>query len=353
MSRVSSVIFLLAVSMSFIFMAEVQHVSAQQIQTHNQVTGLAAEVGDRQFKLTWDIPTDDDGSEITSYMIREIVYGDDSTYTGDTIVTHMIPGDITYFNAKNRTSGVEYTLDVTAVTSEGSGHMSRQITVIPAAAPNSPSNVQAIPGDQMVTLKWDAPSTNSGHVVSGYSVASRLGTVNSFSTIDTVSAATTSLDISGLTNGLTYQFIIYADVNEGNMIAQYPSIVLDATPSTIKTPGEPTNLVSTAGDRNVTLTWEAPQDDGGDPITEYVIESRFIQVNFHQVEVRLLRANTYVVPGDVTTVKIDDIPNGTESLFKYEFTVTAKNAAGEGLQSEKTVVVPKGCTWFAGVCYNW
>ena len=68
-----------------------------------------------------------------------------------------------------------------------------------------------------------------------------------------------SLDITGLTNGATYQVWVRA-VNEAEA---GPSPWAKATGTPLAAPGEPTGVAVEAGDGSLTVTWVAPQQDGG------------------------------------------------------------------------------------------
>lgn len=92
----------------------------------------------------------------------------------------------------------------------------------------------------------------------------------------------------------------------------------------VDTPGAPgipkiTDMTNT----EVTLSWSAPSDDGGSPITGYVIESR-IEGGF-----KWQCANEHEgVTG--TRYTVGHLHEGTQ----YEFRVAAQNKAGTGLYSE-------------------
>lgn len=69
---------------------------------------------------------------------------------------------------------------------------------------------------------------------------------------------------------------------------------------------------------SVTLTWEPPESDGGSPITSYIIEKK------SPTSSRWVRTNKSPVRDTVFTVN-DLVEND-----KYEFRVSAENAAGIG-----------------------
>ena len=83
-------------------------------------------------------------------------------------------------------------------------------------------------------------------------------------------------------------------------------------------PGPPQNLVLTPGDKKVTMTWEAPDSDGGSPITGYKIQRGIEGTGADVVKVDL--------GPDVFTYTWTDLQNGEN----YRFYVWAVNEVGEG-----------------------
>ena len=87
-------------------------------------------------------------------------------------------------------------------------------------------------------------------------------------------------------------------------------------------PGKP--LVSDITENTMTLTWTAPQTDGGSPITSYVIEKKErFSVRWSPVEETGTPELSYTVTG---------LTEGSE----YDFRVVAKNKAGAGTPSDAT-----------------
>jgi len=87
-------------------------------------------------------------------------------------------------------------------------------------------------------------------------------------------------------------------------------------------PGAPTDVAATSGDDAAsTVSWVAPADDGGSPITGYVVTPYIGTDAADPVAVDDPTATAHTVTG---------LTNGTA----YTFTVAAVNAAGEGPESE-------------------
>jgi len=114
------------------------------------------------------------------------------------------------------------------------------------AATPKPTNIKATAGDGQVTLTWDKVTGATKYAVSIYK-----GTGTNYNTL-TTSITGTSYTATGLTNGTTYQFLVQAYVN-GKWSTFTTADHVSATPvGTAK----PTNIKATAGDGQVTLTWD-------------------------------------------------------------------------------------------------
>jgi formylglycine-generating enzyme required for sulfatase activity len=83
-------------------------------------------------------------------------------------------------------------------------------------------------------------------------------------------------------------------------------------------PGEPGSLVAVAGDRQISVTWSAPADNGGSPITRYDLE--FTQSG---------QGSTTFGFGPTTTSYTIG-PSGVTNGITYTIRVAASNAVGMG-----------------------
>ncbi len=84
-------------------------------------------------------------------------------------------------------------------------------------------------------------------------------------------------------------------------------------------PDRVTSPTGTVGDRQLTLTWSAP-DDGGAPITDYVLEMSVDSGAWQQLDDRVSTATSYTVT---------DLDNDVE----HEFRIRARSARGDGAPS--------------------
>lgn len=160
--------------------------------------------GDTSVSLSWTAPSNG-GSAITDYLIQ---YSSDSgsswtTFADGTSAT-------TSATVTGLTNGTSYVFRIAAVNVAGtSSYSSASTAVTPAGVPVAPAAPTPTAGNASVSLSWTAPSAN-GSAITDYKIyyaTSAGGTYTLFS--DTVST-TTSVTVTGLTNGTAYYFKVAA-----------------------------------------------------------------------------------------------------------------------------------------------
>src|SRR3989475_529576 len=135
----------------------------------------------------------------------------------------------------------------------------------------SPQNLQAIAGNSQINLTWTAPSTSDIYPPTNYKIyrSTSSGTETLLTTLGSVNSYT---DMS-VTNGQTYYYYVTA----GNPYGDSPaSNEVSATPSngsSSTAPQPPTGLkATTVSPSQINLSWTAPINSGGSPITGYQIQ---------------------------------------------------------------------------------
>lgn len=122
-----------------------------------------------------------------------------------------------------------------------------------------------------------------------------------------------------------------------------------------------------------TIKWESPENDGGTPITDYIIEVKetskktWQKVDSSPIYLRMSKtafANIYTCFFQITSTK-GDITNAIISNLKadvsYNFRITAKNSVGTGPPyiAEETITAGKRpsesltISYFLKCLYSW
>ncbi|MDP3972474.1 MAG: fibronectin type III domain-containing protein [Candidatus Nanopelagicales bacterium] len=220
--------------------------------------------------------------------------------------------------------GVETSVDAPFVMS-----MNTAPRVVPSDAARAAGpvrGVSGVAGSGRVDLSWSAPVSDGGALITDYLVQYQPAAGGDWVTVaDPVSSAT-SATITGLTNGTGYVFRVAALNSAG--VGGYSPVSAVVTPG-LSVPAAAGVPVGVPGDGQVQLSWAAPEDDGGSPITGYKLR--------HQPATG--GAWTETTNPASTTTTITGLTNGTT----YVFQVAAINSAGQSPWSpSSTPVTPAG-----------
>lgn len=269
----------------------------------------AVSSGENSVDLTWSEP-DNNGSPIIRYEI---------TWTSQVGGPLLIPASATGYTVTGLTTGTSYTFDVRAVNAGGTGGSSNPASGVPSGPPSAPVIQSAVPGTGAdlgkVTLTWTAPADLNGSTISGY-VVYRDGV--EIATLGT--GVLTHIDATGAP-GVEYSYTVAANSANGK---SPESAAFLATPRGV--PQAPTDIVAegtgTVGE--VTVSWSAPLNTGGDAITTYTV---YWSGN------NGTSGNEPNIAGTGLTMSL---VNGVE----YTFTVSAHNPHGEGPRSGPATAMP-------------
>jgi titin len=281
-------------------------ISGRPLAAPSAPLNLAATAGDTTGVITFTPPADNGGSAISAYEYK--IDSGAWTSTGGASATPL--------TLTGLTNGTAYSVSIRAVNTTGAGaaasvSLSPVRTLQPPAAPifsNGTSGVDTfVAGDNSGTLAIVEPSSApSGEAITGYAYSTDRGFSWS-SLAGTLSSLIRTFTISGLTNGLPTQLLLKAL----NAVGESPISETEVT--AVSRPDIPQDLAVAVGDHRLTLTWSAPSNDGGSPITRYVVT-------------RSPGTGCTVAPPAALTCTFTGLTNGTQ----YDFTVTPENAIGTG-----------------------
>ncbi len=255
--------------------------------------------------IAWTPPADNGGDPVTGYVI---------TPSSGTPIT---VGNVTSYVLGGLSNGTAYTFQVAAITAAGTSLQStasNSVTPSPTA-PGAPTILTATAGNASVSLAWATPTDNGGSAVTGYVITPTSGLPVTVGNI-------TTYTVTGLTNGIGYAFVVAAINTIGTGGNSAPSGSVTPSPTA---PAAPTFVLPVAGNATIALGWTPPADNGGSPVTGYVITPS---------------SGSPVTVGNVTTHAFTALTNG----LGYTFTVAAINAIGTGAPSASSTSVTPGPT---------
>ena len=282
---------------------------------------LSATARSQEVALTWTDPDDD---TITKYQVST---------NGGTIYTDIGGSSAaTTTTVTGLTNGTQYTFMLRAVNDAGESPPSEGRTATPLWP--APDDLTAAPNNGEVTLQWD--KGDSG--IAKYHVRAERDTTDpdefaEQGLVDVVGVQsgskivyTVKSDGTGnpMDNGTKYTFTVRAALGTDPLNPRFtgaPSIIT-ATP-VLKLPDAPTGLTPTAGDGQVTLSWDDPND-------------------------LTLTGYDYSTDGGVTFTAITGLTEAPTSYTvtslsndtEYTLALRAENASGKGPWSDNVTATP-------------
>ena len=287
-------------------------------------------------ELTWEAPQD---ATVTGYRI-ERRGADEQRSDGRARDNHTLVEDTgnteTGYTDKSAEKGVEYEYQVSAHNEAGAGEASDWVRAGPESASNNPATgAPTIRGTAQVGETLTAGITG---------IADADGLSGETFTYQWVSGdGTAGTDIENAT-GSTYTL---ADADQGKAIKVRVTFTDDGGNEETLTsaptgpvwgdgpPGAPRNLTAAVGNKEVTLSWDPPEDNGNAPATGYRIEWRVDGKDYDK---------TIWGTAQSTTYKTNDRANLANGV-KYFFRVKAENGGGNsygpyGPASEEVSATP-------------
>jgi titin len=202
-------------------------------------------------------------------------------------------------------NGQTYPLEVRLVNRLGAGDSAiHDATPMPEVA-SSPSLSGLVPENGKLTMNVTAPTNDGGAGVTGYEYSTDAGSVWRAATL-----SGSSLTVSGLVNGTTYNVIVRAVNSAGSGAASAP---LSGTPIPTA-PYAPTITSLVSADGSLLINYSAPISDGGAIITGYE----------YSIDAGGTWQPATSAVGFPTQLQISGLTNGTSYLVQ----IRAKNAVG-------------------------
>lgn len=292
-------------------------------------TGLSSTRGDAQLFIAFTAPLFTGGLPITNYEYALSTNGG-STYGPWGAITP--PDNTAPVTISGLVNGTTYSVKLRAVNNLGPGAESSAVSINtkPFTTPSAPSISAARQASQTIRLTVALPS--NGSISAPYTGGSpitkyfyRYKTTGGYgSWVDSgVTVSTTGptyIDVSGLSNGTSYTFQVYAVNAAGNSTESNES---SAVPYT--TPSAPTISAARTASQQITLTISSAPN-GGSAITTFYY--RYKTTGGYTAWINTNSTST--------SIPVGSLSNGTS----YTFQVYGENAAGAGAASNESSAIP-------------
>jgi fibronectin type 3 domain-containing protein len=268
---------------------------------------LVAVAGNGTVTISWLRPMNNGGTEVTQYRIYR------GATENDLELITTKGKSVFIYDDSEVVVGTTYHYAIAAITVAGEGPLSIIASSTPYGPPGIPISLTAVPGNREVRLTWSPPEDDGASPIEGY-VILRGTSVSSLRELAQLGDVTSYLDTS-VSNDQTYYYTIAA-INKAGP-GDHTDIVNVTRLPQVTAPDKVATLVTDVKGAKVTLQWTAPQDNGGSPVTSYVILRGLSKDSLEQI--------AEVGPG-VTTWSEEGLERGTT----YFYSVAAKNDVGEG-----------------------
>ncbi len=166
-------------------------------------SAVIATPGNAAATVTWTVPTSDNGSPITGYVVTPFI-----GFNAQLPVTFNTPA--TTEIVSSLTNATKYAFKVAAINASGTGPQSTLSASIIVGSPTAPTNAHATAGTGKATVTWNAPASGNGAPITGYVITPILNGVAE--PPKTYSSTALSEVVTGLQKGQSYTFEV-AGVN--------------------------------------------------------------------------------------------------------------------------------------------
>lgn len=259
---------------------------------------------DGSMTFTWSLAADTGGTAITAVVIEKSIDG-----TNYAVVATPLP-NATSIVLPRELPGVRAYFRVKAVNSVGASAYSGLNLFTPYTKASAPQDLNANDTTTSVALSWLAPTNLGGSAVSQYVVQYSRDNGATWAIMSYIAGSQLIATVARPAKGQTWGYRVYARTSFGDSeISNVANVSVAVTVSSAP-------LIRTIvlnSDVTVSATWTAPGDNGGTPITGYIVERSSDNVNFTAM--------------DPTTALSATLPAGGPGT-RHFVRVKAVNAAG-------------------------
>ena len=301
---------------------------------------VATAVSPTQVNLFWTPPTNNGGSGINTYKIEyKVGSGNYLVLIGAT------SGPVTDYSHTGLTTGTAYTYRISATNNFGTSNPSVEVSATPTSSstgtlPGAPQNLVGVAASPtQANLSWNPPTNNGGYPITGYKIDYRVSSGSYTTLVSNTASTTTTYSHTGLVTNQVYVYRIYSITSFGTGTVSSNEVVVQPTSSSSLTvPGAPTGLSGVpVSPTQVNLSWTAPSNNGGAPITSYKIEVKSGSGSY---------SNLVSSTGNTATAYSH---TGLATGTTYTYKISAINSIGTSAASAEASATPTGSSSSANV----
>ena len=260
--------------------------------------------------LSWNQPADLGGTSLLGFELYWRVDG--ASWPESPSQTFQPQNRL--FVVNGLTNGTKYDFKLIAQTGFGQSQEAILSEIVPSGLPDAPTNMQIMPSLGSLDVSFEAPISDGGAEITDYVAEySTNGGVSWTEYSDDVSPLTT-LQITGLTNGISHDVRVAAKNSAG--LSSWLTSSSSVTPGELASSPEP--LTDSPGDETITLRWQTPENNGGSQITSYLVQKSLHGNDSWQ--------NASLVSGNSLSVTVAGLQNGEA----HDFRVAAVTNVGTG-----------------------
>lgn len=261
-----------------------------------------------EISLAWTTITGTQGTPVTGYRVYRSVSGGASVY-----LTQQPGNSLT---DTGLTNGTVYTYQVSTYGTGGEGSRSAASNdLTPITTPSAAPTLTATASNLSNTLSWTAVASTDAAPVQNYSLETSPDGISSWTNIYT--GALLTYNHTSLNNGTAYYYRVAATNSQGSGPV---SLTANATP--IDVPQTPANPTATAGNTQVSLTWQQVSSTVAAPVSGYYIYKATSSAGPYTLDQE-------IVGGSTTSATSTSLTNNTTYYYK----ISTYGTAGTGPSS--------------------
>ncbi len=280
-------------------------------------SNLTAKVGTGYVSLKWNPGSATSAAPLLDYGI----FRSNST-SGELKLVKRVDASLTEFNDTQVKNGVTYHYVVKAENYVGFSDGTNMIAALPVEKPKIPLNVTANSTFGGVNISWIAPTNVNAAGLSNYTIYRALNGTGNFVRVGAINATQLWYNDTSAAKGVKYDYYVVAV----NWMAQSGKSKV-VSGMAFGSPYAPQNVKTEDGTGFVIIKWSKPTNNGGAPITGYVIY-------------RKAPGKDFVKVGEVDQNTFQYKDTSVQNNIKYTYVVVAKNKFGEGNRSTEVSANP-------------